>query len=119
GKSAPTGAPRPCALVVDDDPLVRRSVARHLGADFDVRDAGTTQSALAILEELSRVDLALVDYELPDGNGVPILERLRFWPDSVRVLMSGDPQGISELRKSGKLVPIVLAKPLCWASVES
>ncbi|HEU5073887.1 MAG TPA: response regulator [Polyangiaceae bacterium] len=116
---------RPSALVVDDDPLVRRAIARQLATTFTVFVAGTMTSALKTLEQLDalgpseQVDLAFVDYELPDGTGLPILERLEAWPDTVRLLMSANLEQLSRFRSCGKLVPLVLAKPLTFATIEA
>src|SRR5690606_15011698 len=93
------GLVRPVALVVDDDPLVRRAVSRQLAATFSVFAAGTLEGALGTLERLvapsEPLNLAFVDYELPDGTGLPILERLEAWPDSIRVLMSANLEQLS------------------------
>lgn len=116
---------QPSALVVDDDPLVRRAISRQLVTAFEVFPASTLGGALATLERLEalappgRLNLAFVDYELPDGTGLPILERLEAWPDSVRVLMSANIKQLDEFRRCGRLVPLVLAKPLTFASIEA
>jgi CheY-like chemotaxis protein len=78
----------PRALVVDDDPEVRRALARLLRPELDVHLAGSVVQAEALLARLDRVDLAFVDWELPDGTGEQILERLAAWPDAIRVLIS-------------------------------
>ncbi len=110
---------QPWALVVDDDPLVRRAVARQLGRRFEVHHAASVRSALAALEVAAIVDLAFVDFELPDGTGVEVLRRLADWPDAIRVLMSGNIRRVSEFRRCGAWVPLVLEKPLNSASVEA
>ena len=62
-------------LVVDDDDIDRMAVHRALrgtGLDVEVVDAGTVAEAV---EKLRRepVDCAIVDYNLPDGEGVSVL----------------------------------------------
>ena len=69
---------KPRVLVVDDDPLVRRSCERILNKDHDVRLADSGREGLALLEAES-FDLALVDLKLPDISGMDILQRA---PDS-------------------------------------
>jgi CheY-like chemotaxis protein len=81
-------AAAPRALVVDDDPEVCRALARLLRPELDVHLAGSVAQAEAVLARLDRVDLAFVDWELPDGTGEQILERLAAWPDAIRVLIS-------------------------------
>lgn len=91
--SAVVAPPAPCAsapraLIVDDDPEVRRAIARLLRPELDVHLAGSVAQAEAVLGALDRLDLAFVDWELPDGTGEQILERLAAWPDAIRVLIS-------------------------------
>jgi CheY-like chemotaxis protein len=81
-------APVRRALVVDDDPEVRRALARFLRPELDVALAGSVSDAKAIVARLDRLDVAFVDWELPDGNGEQILEWLSRWPDAIRVLIS-------------------------------
>jgi len=81
-------APVRRALVVDDDPEVRRALARFLRPELDVSLAGSVSDAKAIVAQLDRLDVAFVDWELPDGTGEQILEWLSRWPDAIRVLIS-------------------------------
>lgn len=119
------GLARPSALVVDDDPLVRRAISRQLATTFTVFSVGTLASALGTLERLEALvpseppNLAFIDYELPDGTGLPILERLEAWPDSIRVLMSANIEQLARFRPCGRLVPLVLAKPLSFNGIEA
>jgi len=116
---------RPLAIVVDDDPLVRRAIARQLATNFKVFPAGTLAGALETLERIEALgpagllQLAFIDFELPDGTGLPILERLEAWPDSIRLLMSANVVQLSQFRPCGRLVPLVLAKPLSFESIEA
>lgn len=85
----PVLAPARRALVVDDDPEVRRALARFLRPDLEVSLAGSVSEAKAIVAQLDRLDVAFVDWELPDGTGEQVLEWLSRWPDAIRVLISG------------------------------
>jgi HlyD family secretion protein len=54
-------------LIVDDDPLVRRAVAEHLAREgHTIVEAGSVREAHERLT--SEIDLALLDYHLPDGT---------------------------------------------------
>ena len=120
--AAPMCSDRPCALVVDDDPLVRRAICRHLGGGFNVYQAASEASALETVERVATrggFALAFVDYELPDGTGLPVLERLGAWPDSIRVLMSAHVGRLAAFRRCGSFVPLVLEKPLNLNSIEA
>ena len=61
-------------LVIDDDPLIRRSCERILQQDYEVHFAGSGQEGLASLEA-EPFDVALVDLKLPDISGMEILRR--------------------------------------------
>jgi CheY-like chemotaxis protein len=128
------GAAAPRALVVDDDPEVRRALARLLRPELEVHLAGSVAQAEALLAVLDRVDVAFVDWELPDGTGEQILERLAAWPDAIRVLISarlsssgasfgGVPssQALSTLNplKNRALANLVLGKPVARGVVDA
>jgi DNA-binding NarL/FixJ family response regulator len=66
------------ALVLEDQPDTRAWLKRVLTsafADVSILEAGTIADARALLAE-HRVDLALLDLDLPDGSGVSIIEEL-------------------------------------------
>lgn len=64
-------------LVVDDDALLRRSLAFNLEqAGYTVRTAATAEDALAMAEQ-TRPDLVLLDIGLPGMDGLDALRRLR------------------------------------------
>lgn len=65
------------ALVVDDNFANRDFLARLLAtAGFDVLSAANATSALDIAQA-QRIDLAVIDMELPDMNGIHLTGRLR------------------------------------------
>src|SRR5258706_15702056 len=74
-------------LVVDDDPLVRRALAReftHRG--FLVRVAGTHAEAMALARD-ERPQLAIVDLRMPDGSGLELVQRLRELSADMRLVV--------------------------------
>jgi EAL domain-containing protein (putative c-di-GMP-specific phosphodiesterase class I) len=101
-------------LTVDDEPLVRRAVARvmtRLG--HSVAEAADGGAAIRMAQE-SPFDVALVDYDMPGGpDGLAVLARLReLSPSCVRVLMTGRtdfPMVVQAINK-GEILR-VLAKP--------
>jgi two-component system response regulator AtoC len=73
-------------LVVDDEALVRWSLAERLRADgHQIVEAGTAAEAIEQAEH--GVDLVLLDYKLPDGDGLAVLKRLRDLDPDVLVIM--------------------------------
>lgn len=69
-------------LYVDDEPLMRAAVARMLrGAGALCLGAGSHDGAIALLELESPLDLAIVDFQMPDGEPSCLIRRLRGrWP---------------------------------------
>lgn len=88
-------------LVVDDEALIRWSLAERLRAEgHDVVEAGSVAEALDRAEH--GVDLALLDYSLPDGDGLDILRRLRESdPDTLCMMLTAH-KGIDTVVESVK-----------------
>jgi two-component system KDP operon response regulator KdpE len=64
--------PRPRVLLVEDDALVRLTLARSFhAAGFDVIDADSLQAGARRARE-ERPDVAVLDMLLPDGRGVQL-----------------------------------------------
>src|SRR5947199_3006217 len=65
----------PChLLVVDDEPLIRDTLAEFLGQEgFTVAACASGEEALALAAE-QRFDVALCDVQLPGMDGVELLQ---------------------------------------------
>jgi DNA-binding NarL/FixJ family response regulator len=75
-------SPPATVLVVDDHPVVRRGLAAMLGIEDwvgRVVEAGSVREG-AVVGATERVDVAVVDLGLPDGDGVELVRRLRRSP---------------------------------------
>ena len=78
----------PTILVVDDEPLIRFALRDGLTADgYRIVEAGTAADAVAKSRE--GVDLVLLDYGLPDGDGLSVLKRIKeHSPDTLVILLT-------------------------------
>jgi len=78
----------PTILVVDDEPLIRYALNDRLTSDgYRVVEAETAAQAIAKSRE--GVDLVLLDYRLPDGDGLSVLKRIKERdPDALVILLT-------------------------------
>jgi two-component system, NtrC family, response regulator AtoC len=69
----------PRVLVVDDEPLLRWSLAEMLGdAGYQVVEARTGREArIAIADEEHPIDIMLMDVKLPDADGLQLVHEAR------------------------------------------
>jgi DNA-binding NtrC family response regulator len=81
-------------LLIDDDEMFLRSVSRSLANQgYDVVTAANGRSGLARMRE-GMVDLALVDWHLPDMNGAQVVVALRLIDKTVGLIaITGDATG--------------------------
>ena len=67
---------RPFVLVAEDDEDCARAVSVMLAEDYDVSVRGTARDIISSLD-VETPDLIILDYQLPDMNGVRLVETLR------------------------------------------
>jgi DNA-binding NtrC family response regulator len=109
-----------CILIVEDEFLLRWSVAEALrAAGHRVIEASSAGSAIAALREPPRIDVILLDYRLPDSDDLTLLASLRrLAPHTPVVMMTafGTPEMRARARDLGATV--VMDKPFDIFGVE-
>jgi len=108
-------------LVVDDEPLIRWSIAETLGAaGHHVVEAADAASARRLLDETSDLDVALLDLRLPDSNDLALLADVRRKAPNTAVIMMtafGTPEITANALRMGALR--VLNKPFNMHDLET
>ncbi len=76
-------------LVVDDEKLIRYALKESLAAEgYVVHEAGDVAEALRLCDR-QRIDCAILDQRLPDGDGFQLMRNLReLEPDAPVILMT-------------------------------
>ena len=97
-------------LLVEDHPLYRMGLRLSLNYSDSlcvmVGETADVKSAKSFLEQRgSEVDIILLDYFLPDGNGVDVINHARTYsPDAKIVLLSGDSKNPEIIARTQGLV---------------
>jgi len=101
-------------LVVDDDPVVRRAVARFVAsAGYQVIESSSPEQGLAAAERYP-IDLMITDLVMPNMTGYELAQRITDIRPGVRVIyMSGfaPDELVAERGRSTGPDPIFLQKP--------
>jgi two-component system, NtrC family, response regulator AtoC len=78
---------RGSVLIVEDEVLLARNMARFLGhRGMEVVTAATMSAGIAQYENV-RPDIVLVDHNLPDGDGIALIRQIRKLDAGVKVVM--------------------------------
>jgi len=112
-------APKPTLLIADDEPAVlnvARSMASALGWRTMVASNG--DEALKVFREQARqIQVVLLDLRMPKGDGAATFaEMRRIDPQARIVVMTGDPESISETPMRGPAA--ILPKPFHLADLQ-
>lgn len=82
--------PNATVLVVDDEPLIRWSLVNRLNEEgYRTVEAGTASEAVALHRD--GVDLVLLDFALPDANGLAVLKQIKDSdPDTLVIMLTAN-----------------------------
>jgi diguanylate cyclase (GGDEF)-like protein len=109
---------RPTVLVVDDDAFSRTVVSKKLKALANVIEAEDGHDALCRMQGV-RIDLAIVDLEMPRFNGLDLIKCMRGMPSlkhiPIIVLTANETRGGLEGALMGGATSFLL-KPLNWSA---
>ena len=86
-------------LIVDDNAMVRVAMQRLMQAyGFEVSVAATVAEALTLLD---RLDVVVLDDEMPDGKCTEVLEKIRNQQGTARVALWTDSTAYTSPSRSG------------------
>lgn len=71
-------------LVVDDSTIIHKTIKNYLENDYDISTAISGFAALRFLKT-KEVDLILLDYEMPEMDGIEVLKAIRNNPATVHI----------------------------------
>src|SRR5829696_9043626 len=82
--------PNATVLVVDDEPLIRWSLVNRLKEEgYRTLEAGTAGEAVA--QHRDGADLVLLDFALPDANGLAVLKQIKDTdPDTLVIMLTAN-----------------------------
>lgn len=108
-------------LIVDDEPSILQALRRELLRKPDIAHDGLEIEAFSSpLEALKRIgqpdgqfDIALVDYRMPELNGISLLAEFHhLWPSAARILITGEMDADVALRAINEAaVDFLVIKP--------
>ena len=103
--------PRPTALLVEDEPQIRRFVRAALEQEgWQVHEAGELKRAL-IDAGTRRPDLVVLDLGLPDGDGVDFIQDVRKWSGMPIIVLSAREAEQAKIRALDAGADDYLTKP--------
>lgn len=101
----------PVAVVVEDEPQIRRFVRAALESEsWRVMEAGTLKDGLSEAAT-RRPDLVVLDLALPDGDGIELVRSMRAWSSSPILVLSARGEEKDKIRALDAGADDYLTKP--------
>jgi serine phosphatase RsbU (regulator of sigma subunit) len=80
-------------LCIDDEENILHMFHRALGRQFTISTANGSEQALTLLQEDGPFAVIIVDYNMPDVNGIDLLRQaFLLSPDTVQIMLTGNIQ---------------------------
>lgn len=103
-------------LIVDDQELIRQTIEMHLQEEQDLEVVGYAQNGAEALKQIEALapDIAIVDLEMPDMDGLATIQSIRdrFLKTKILILSSHDDrQHINQAIKAGAKGYLVKGTP--------
>lgn len=93
-------------LVIDDSTIIHKTIKNYLERDYDISTAISGFAALRFLKT-KEVDLILLDYEMPEMDGIEVLKAIRNNPATVHIPVVF----LTGINDSGKIQKALALKP--------
>ncbi|CAK0771496.1 Response regulator [uncultured Gammaproteobacteria bacterium] len=111
---------QPTMLIVDDAKLARmmvRSFVNKARPEFSIIEAGDGDEALRLLEKVTVLEFATIDYNMPGINGIELAQRVRArYPDARIALLTANVQAALRQRAAESKIDFI-AKPVTEAKI--
>lgn len=104
-------------LAIDDEPILLRSIKKILSSTpYRLVTTTDADQALLIMEK-EKIDLVLLDYKMPQRNGLSVLEDMvNLYPDVTVIMLSGH-GGVQESVRALKLGAADFLEKPCHPSI--
>lgn len=111
-------------LLVDDSGIILRNMKEMLTADYEVALAVSGKMALTVIEK-GKPDIILMDYEMPEMNGVETLNEIRKtdeYKDIPVIFLTGaeNPEAVEIINSVGSAGYVLkpVTKPVILETIE-
>ena len=102
---------RRCVLVVDDDPVILRSLVGVFEKNGFLADWATSAKEAIEKSKRQHYDVALIDFRLPDMDGIEVLIQTDF-KNTLKIMLTGFPSLITGIQAEEYGVEAYLRKPI-------
>ncbi|MDR0471240.1 MAG: response regulator [Nitrososphaerota archaeon] len=102
---------RQCVLVVDDDPVILRALVGVFERNGFLADWATNAREAIEKSKLRHYDVVLIDFRLPDMDGIEVLIQADF-KNTLKIMLTGFPSLVTGIQAEEYGVEAYLRKPI-------